>query len=49
LETEAGQNPVLNSFPNGGLTDHTGKGALDLDEAQKWVDWMKEHQFSWTS
>ena len=30
-----------------GLTDYTGKGALDLDEAQKWVDWMKEHKISW--
>jgi endoglucanase len=32
-----------------GLTDATGKGELYLDEAQRWVDWMNEHQISWAS
>ena len=32
-----------------GLTDYTGKGGLDLNEAQKWVDWMQERQISWAS
>ena len=32
-----------------GLTDATGKGGLYFDEAQRWVDWMKEHRISWAS
>ena len=32
-----------------GLTDATGKGGLYFDEAQRWVDWMKEHKISWAS
>ena len=32
-----------------GLTDATGKGGLDLSEAQRWVDWMNEHRISWAS
>jgi endoglucanase len=30
-----------------GLTDYTGKGGLDFDEAEKWVRWMDQHKISW--
>jgi endoglucanase len=32
-----------------GLTDATGKGKLDYDEAAKWVAWMNEHKISWAN
>jgi len=32
-----------------GLTDYTGRGALDLDEANKWVAWMHDHGISWAN
>ena len=32
-----------------GLTDATGKGALYLEEAQKWMDWMNAHKLSWAN
>jgi endoglucanase len=32
-----------------GLTDYTGKGALDLREGEKWVHWMNLHKISWAN
>lgn len=30
-----------------GTTNSSGAGALDLDEAQTWIDWMAENKISW--
>jgi endoglucanase len=32
-----------------GLTDASGKGALHMAEAQRWVDWMNAHKISWAN
>ena len=32
-----------------GLTDYTGKGPLDFEEAEKWMAWMEEHKISWAN
>lgn len=32
-----------------GLTDSTGKGELYVDEAQRWIAWMNEHEISWVN
>jgi endoglucanase len=32
-----------------GLTDYTGRGGLDFDEAQKWIAWMDRHKLSWVN
>jgi endoglucanase len=32
-----------------GLTDYSGKGALYLDESEKWISWMNQHKISWAN
>lgn len=32
-----------------GVTESSGKGNMDFNSAQQWVNWMKQHGVSWTN